>query len=93
MSNLTHFDDHEFGRVYTISDASKPSLAKKPRMHTRALSDCVCYDRDGNEIRRIARTTPTTTRKRTPRTKTVSAAQRRDIILQATMGSIHEGDA
>lgn len=93
MANLTHTDDHEFGRVYTISDAHTPSMKRAPRTRTKALSDCVCYDRDGNVIRTIARAT-STPRKRTTRTTTrVSPAQRRDIILQASMGSIHEGDS
>ncbi len=81
------------GNVYSITSALRPGGANKsPRSRCIALTDCIVYDREGNVTKVIPRHAPAT-RKNTPRTKVVkTSAARRDIILQATMGSIHTDD-
>jgi hypothetical protein len=79
------------GNEYTITTAQRAGGTRRPRTTTVALTDCVCYDAEGNVIRVIPRTAKlnTKSRSRTPRTTTITSAARRDIMLQATMGTIH----
>lgn len=75
---------------YSVTSALRVGGTRKPRTRTVALTDCVCYDADRNEINRIARNAPRTPRtRRTRTTQVVSSAARRDIMLQAQMGTIH----
>jgi hypothetical protein len=85
-ANLTKHDGE-----YSITTAHRAGGTRRPRTTTVALTDCVCYDAEGNVIRTIARTAKPNTkaRSRTPRATTVTSAARRDIMLQATMGTIH----
>jgi hypothetical protein len=85
-ANLT-----KHGGEYSITTARTVGGRRTPRTTTVALTDCVCY-KDGEVIRVIPRThNPKTakSRKSTPRTTTITSAARRDIMLQATMGTIH----
>jgi hypothetical protein len=91
---------HNLNKVdgeYSLTSAQRVGGRRKPRTRTIALTDCVCYDRDGNEINRISRTSPLTPRKRTAaqaysKVEPTRYDSRRDIILAATMGSLHLGD-
>lgn len=86
-ANLTHNADG-----YSITSVRKPGGTRKQRDRCIALTDCVCRDADGNVIKIIPRThNPKTakSRSRAPRTTTITSAARRDIMLQATMGTIH----
>lgn len=76
---------------YSLTSAKRVGGTRKSRTQCIALTDCVCYDREGNIIRVIAKTAPTVSRIRTERTKTVVTSHaRRDIMLQAMMGTIHD---
>jgi hypothetical protein len=81
------------GNVYTITGAMRVGGRRKPRTSTVALTDCICYDGDGNVTKVIARNTRSrTTVKRTPRVQEVTRAHYNDHALMSAMGSIHEGD-
>jgi hypothetical protein len=88
-ANLTHNEDG-----YSITSVRQPGGAnRKPRARCIALTDCVCTDTDGNVTKIIPRThNPRTakSRARAPRTTTITSAARRDILLQAAMGSNHD---
>lgn len=73
----------------TVTTAHRPGGTRKPRTRTIALTDCVCYDADGNVIRTIARTASARTRKPNRRPNVVTET-RNDILLMARMGTIHE---
>lgn len=88
MANITHVTDHEHGDVYSVTSAHRVSMARKPRTRCIALSDCVCYDAEGNIVKVIPRVKPRTTSSRRT-TSPTSARQRKDIILQATLGSVY----
>jgi hypothetical protein len=79
------------GSEYSLTSAMRVGGTRKPRTRTVALTDCVCFDRDGNEINRIARTQ--SNKIRTPRTRTITVKESRsDILLMARMGTIHQDD-
>lgn len=85
-SNIWKSNDGE----YHISDGRKVNGGRQPRMHTKALTDCVCYNADGQVIKRIARTSATS-RKSRPRVTQVSHSNvNRDRDLMSKMGTIHE---
>lgn len=76
---------------YAITSARRVGGTRKSRTRCIALTDCVCYDAAGNVIKTIARNTVTKKVNRAARTKQVTtSAARRDILLQATMGTIHD---
>jgi hypothetical protein len=51
--------NNELARPIGIVDGTSVGGTRRPRVTTRGLTDCVCYDADGNVIRTIARTTRT----------------------------------
>lgn len=90
-ANLTHDSDG-----YRITSTRKVGGTRPTRDRCIALTDCVCYDADGNVIRTIPRTaTLNRTARKSTRTPVESTVQptrydsRKDIILAATLGTIH----
>jgi hypothetical protein len=88
----TRFNITRDGATYNITSAQRVGGTRKPRTRTVALTDCVCYDADGNVTRVISRTASNRTRKPNRR-PTVAAQVTSDITLMSRMGSIHEGAA
>lgn len=46
MPNIRHDNDHEHGRVYSVTSAHRVSMARQPRQRCIALSDCRVYSID-----------------------------------------------
>lgn len=87
--NVSHGDDWQYGRVYDVTTVRKPSMARKPRMRAVALSDTLCTRADGTTYIIPRKQPTTTTRKRKP---TVVRETSRDMLLMATMGTIHDAN-
>lgn len=78
------------GSEYKITSALTVGGRRKPRSRTIALTDCVCYNSQGEEIGRIARNAPKSRPRPTKRTTVVVDRYTSDISLMSHMGSIHD---
>ena len=75
-----------------VSSVPRKLKRRAPRERTIALTDCVCYDSDGNIIQVIPRTATNRKPNRRPNATPTIVNTRNDISLMSAMGSIHEGD-